>query len=98
MPICRSDKLLAQFTRHDSGTRVRVQGGEVSTRYEMDVVAWANEQTRPICAGCFDLLDLEHMAEEIGDVGKSEQCGMANRMAVLLVKYHPNRRGSSDYQ
>ena len=72
----------------------------MSTRYETDVVAWANEQARLIRAGRFDLLDLEHIAEEIEDVGKSEQRELANRMAVLLAhllkwQYQPERRGNS---
>ena len=72
----------------------------MSTRYETDVMAWANEQARLIRAGRFDLLDLEHIAEEIKDVGKSEQRELANRMAVLLAhllkwQYQPDRRGSS---
>ena len=68
--------------------------------YEIDVVAWANEQARLIRAGRFDLLDLEHIAEEIEDVGKSERRELASRMAVLLAhllkwQYQSERRGSS---
>ncbi|BCU07759.1 DUF29 domain-containing protein [Allochromatium tepidum] len=68
--------------------------------YDTDIVAWANEQARLIRAGRFDLLDLEHIAEEIEDVGKSEQRELANRMAILLMhllKWHsqPERRGNS---
>ena len=70
------------------------------TSYENDVVAWASEQSRLIRAGRFDLLDLEHIAEEIEDVGKSEQRELANRMAVLLAhllkwKFQPERQGNS---
>lgn len=69
-------------------------------RYETDIVAWANEQARLIRAGRFDLLDLEHIAEEIEDVGKSEQRELASRMAVLLAhllkwKFQPERQGNS---
>jgi hypothetical protein len=72
----------------------------VSTSYEADVVAWANEQARLIRAGRFDLLDLEHLAEEIEDVGKSEQRELASRMAVLLAhllkwQFQPERRSAS---
>jgi hypothetical protein len=72
----------------------------VTTSYETDVVAWANEQARLIRAGRFDLLDLENIAEEIEDVGKSEQRELASRMAVLLShllkwQYQPDRRGAS---
>lgn len=53
--------------------------------YEADIIAWANEQARLMRAGQFDLLDLEHIAEEIEDVGKSEQREFANRMIVLIA-------------
>jgi len=53
--------------------------------YETDVVAWAEEQAGLLRAGRFDLLDIEHIAEEIEDVGKSEQRELANRMALLLA-------------
>lgn len=72
----------------------------MATRYETDVVAWANEQARLIRAGAFDQLDLEHLAEEIEDVGKSEQRELASRMAVLLMhllkwQFQPEGRGNS---
>jgi len=68
--------------------------------YEKDIVAWANEQASFIRAGRFELLDLEHIAEEIEDVSKSEQRELENRMAILLAhllkwQYQPARRGAS---
>ncbi len=68
--------------------------------YDTDIVAWANEQARLLRAGRFDLLDLEHIAEEIEDVGKSERREIVSRMAVLLAhllkwRYQPERRGNS---
>jgi hypothetical protein len=71
-----------------------------ATRYEDDVVAWASEQARLLREGRFDLLDVAHLAEEIEDVGKSEQRELANRMAVLLAhllkwRMQPGRRGAS---
>jgi len=68
--------------------------------YETDIVAWADEQARLLRAGRLDQLDLEHIAEEIEDVGKSEQRELASRMAVLLARlikwqYQPERRGKS---
>ena len=70
------------------------------TSYETDVVAWANEQAGFVRAGRFDQLDLEHIAEEIEDVGKSEQRELASRMAVLLAHllkwdHQPARRSKS---
>lgn len=72
----------------------------MSTRYENDVVAWANEQASLIRAGRFDELDLAHLAEEIEDVGKSEQRELASRMAVLLAhilkwQFQPQKRSVS---
>ena len=72
----------------------------MQTSYETDVVEWANEQAALIRAGRFDRLDLEHIAEEIEDVGKSEQRELANRMAVLLAhllkwQFQPERQGNS---
>jgi hypothetical protein len=68
--------------------------------YDEDIVAWAREQARQLRAGRFDLLDLEHLAEEIEDVGRSEQRELARRMTVLLARllkwrYQPDRRGVS---
>ena len=71
-----------------------------SVRYEQDVIAWANEQARLLREGRFELLDVEHLAEEIEDVGKSEQRELANRCALLLahlIKWQrqPEPRGAS---
>ncbi|KML69999.1 DUF29 domain-containing protein [Pectobacterium peruviense] len=70
------------------------------TRYETDVVAWANEQAELLRSGKFSEIDCKNVAEEIADVGKSEQRELASRMAVLIAhllkwKYQPERRGSS---
>jgi Domain of unknown function DUF29 len=48
----------------------------------------------------FDLIDREHIAEEIEDVGKSEQRELASRMVVLLAhllkwQFQPDRQKPS---
>ncbi|MEA3642534.1 MAG: DUF29 domain-containing protein [Lamprobacter sp.] len=68
--------------------------------YDQDIIAWANEQAQCLRAKRFDLLDLEHLAEEIEDVGKSEQRELMHRMAILLAhllkwQRQPERRGAS---
>lgn len=68
--------------------------------YDFDVIAWSQEQARLLRTGQFSLLDIEHIAEEIEDVGKSEQRELENRMAVLLAhllkwQYQPERCGNS---
>src|SRR5471032_3601365 len=80
-----------------SGTELNMT---THTRYEADVVAWANEQAAFLRSGKFSEIDFEKIAEEIEDVGKSEQRELASRMAVLIAhllkwKYQPDRRGSS---
>ena len=58
----------------------------MGTRYEQDVVAWAREQAALLREGKFSAIDVEHIAEEIEDVGKSEQRELSSRMAVLLAR------------
>ncbi len=70
------------------------------TLYEEDIVAWANEQAKFIRSGQFNLLDREHLADEIEDVGKSERRELGSRMAVLMAhllkwQFQPARRGAS---
>ena len=72
----------------------------MSTAYQTDVVAWAREQAALLRAGNFAALDIEHIADEVDDVGKSEQRELANRMSVLLAhllkwRFQPERGGSS---
>ena len=71
-----------------------------ASTYDGDIVAWADEQARLLRSGLFSQLDIEHIAEEVEDVGKSEQRELENRLAVLLAhplkwQYQPVRRGKS---
>ena len=54
--------------------------------YEQDVNAWADEQARMLRQRRFELLDIEHIADEIEGVGKREQHELASRMAVLFAQ------------
>jgi hypothetical protein len=72
----------------------------MGTLYEQDVMAWASEQAALLRAGKLAAIDIEHIAQEIEDVGKSEKRELASRMAVLLAhllkwQYQPGRRGNS---
>ncbi|HME83184.1 MAG TPA: DUF29 domain-containing protein [Roseiarcus sp.] len=53
--------------------------------YDKDVILWSEEQARMLRARRFAELDIEHLADEIEDVGKSEKRELASRMAVLLA-------------
>ncbi|WP_157264866.1 DUF29 domain-containing protein [Azohydromonas aeria] len=68
--------------------------------YEQDVHAWAFEQARLLREGRFESLDVEHIADEIEAVGRSEQRHVGNALAVLLAhllkwQFQPKRRGAS---
>ncbi len=72
----------------------------MTTAYKTDVIAWANEQASLLRAGKFSQLDIEHIADEVEDVGKSEQRELENRMATLLARlikwrFQPERRSRS---
>lgn len=79
---------------------METETNHAAATYEGDVIAWASEQARLLRERRFDELDIENIAEEIEDVGKSEQRELASRMAVLLahlLKWHfqPARRSES---
>ncbi len=70
------------------------------TTYEKDVVSWSQEQARLLRRGEFARLDIEHIADEIEDVGKAEQRELASRLALLLAhllkwRHQPRLRGKS---
>ena len=75
-------------------------GERAATAYENDVILWAEEQARYLREGRFSELDIEHLADEIEDVGRSEKRELASRMAVLLAhllkwRLQPERRSRS---
>jgi hypothetical protein len=71
-----------------------------STLYEQDFYAWANEQARLLRDGKLSEADIEHIAEEIESMGKSEKRELISRLTILLLhllkwQFQPNRRSSS---
>ena len=84
-----------------STRRLRVGSGRTArTAYDKDVILWSQEQARLLRAGRFSELDIEHLADKIEDVGKSEKRELASRMAVLLAhllkwRVQPKNRGAS---
>lgn len=57
----------------------------MKANYDGDTVAWANEQAALLRAGRFSELDIEHIADEVEDVGKSERRELFSRMSQLLA-------------
>ena len=73
---------------------------ELSKLYEEDVYTWAMRNAELLRQGCFDQIDVEHIAEEIESVGKSEWRELENRLIILLShllkwQHQPQRRGRS---
>ena len=54
-------------------------------RYEDDVFAWSQQTAEAIAQGRLENLDLAHLADEISDVGKSEQRALASQIERVLV-------------
>ncbi|MBS0961469.1 DUF29 domain-containing protein [Acetobacter thailandicus] len=71
-----------------------------SSLYDHDFYAWTNEQAGLLRAGKLSEADLEHIAEEIESMGKSEKRELISRLTVLLLhllkwEFQPMRRGAS---
>ena len=71
-----------------------------TTLYESDFYAWANQQAALLRAGNLSAADIEHIAEEIESMGKTEKRELVSRLTVLLLhllkwQFQPERRGKS---
>jgi hypothetical protein len=68
--------------------------------YELDFVAWAEEQARLLRAREYKALDIENIAEEIESLGRSDKREIVNRMIVLIAhllkcQHQPELRSKS---
>jgi hypothetical protein len=71
-----------------------------SQLYDKDFYAWANEQAALLRAGKLGEADIEHIAEEIESMGKTEKRELVSRLTVLMLhllkwKCQPGLRGRS---
>ena len=62
-------------------TRVRTRSSDL---YEQDFYAWAREQATLLRAGRYDELDLEHLSEEIEDLGGSLYRSVRSRIRTII--------------
>jgi len=68
--------------------------------YSTDFYKWAIEQATLLRSGRLEDADIEHIAEEIESMGRSEKRELINRLKVLLAhmlkwEYQPTRRSRS---
>ena len=71
-----------------------------NTLYDEDFYAWANEQSALLRSGQVGAADIEHIAEEIESMGRTEKRELVNRLAVLFLhllkwQFQPALRGNS---
>ena len=57
-----------------------------NTNYKHDFYAWANEQAALLRAGKLAQADIEHIAEEIESMGKTEKRELVSRLRVLILR------------
>jgi hypothetical protein len=63
----------------------RVPRGTDATDYDTDVLAWAQEQARFLRTGAWSRLDIEHLADEIAGIGRSERHALTSALSVILL-------------
>ena len=71
--------------------------------YERDFFEWAIQNAELLRAGRLDEADLEHIAEEIEDMGISQKKELYSRLRVLLMhllkwKFQPEGRAGSSWR
>jgi Domain of unknown function DUF29 len=71
-----------------------------SPLYDNDFYAWSAQQAELLRAGKLKQADIEHIAEEIESMGRTEKRELISRLAVLLLhllkwKFQPAKRGAS---
>jgi hypothetical protein len=68
--------------------------------YDQDYYRWFADQARLLRAGTWQQLDVEHLAEELEDMGKREKRALRSRTVVLLAhllkyEFQPQHRSPS---
>ena len=68
--------------------------------HDRDFYAWTQNQSQLLRAGQFDALDLQQIAEELEDMGRTEKRALESRIEVLVMhllkwQYQPNLRSRS---
>ena len=71
-----------------------------SQLYDEDFYAWANEQAALLRAGDLSRADVEHIAQEIESMGRTEKRELASRLKVLIAhllkwRFQPEKRTKS---
>ena len=68
--------------------------------YDTDFYGWVNQQAQLLRSGKFTEADMDHIAEEVEDMGKNLIRTLESRLEILLIhllkwQYQPTHRGTS---
>jgi len=68
--------------------------------HDCDFYAWTQNQAQLLLTGQFDVLDIQQIAEELEDMGRTEKRTLESRLEVLIMhllkwQYQPNLRSRS---
>lgn len=71
-----------------------------NTLYEKDFYAWTIETAKALKEKAFNRVDIEHLVEELDDMGASQRNELESRLGVLLAhllkwQFQPSHRGKS---
>lgn len=72
----------------------------VVSLHDRDFYSWTEQQAALLQQGRLSELDVEHLIEELEDMGASQYRELENRLGILLAhllkwKFQPERRGNS---
>ncbi|MBZ5622273.1 MAG: DUF29 domain-containing protein [Acidobacteriia bacterium] len=79
---------------------MKAMGTTTKTLYDTDFVEWTAHMAELLREGRFDEVDLEHVVEEIEDLGNSERSAVWSQLTRMLmhmtkVRIQPERAGAS---
>jgi hypothetical protein len=68
--------------------------------YDRDFIEWAHYNAALLRSGCLEKADIDHIAEEIEDLGRSRHRALESRLEALIEhllkwKFQPERRSRS---
>lgn len=60
---------------------------QITTQYSKDFYSWALHNANLVRHGKFSEIDIEHVAEELESMGKSDRRELVNRLALLIAHF-----------
>ena len=69
-------------------------------KYDHDFVSWSDHQAELLRQGRVHELDLENLAEEVEDIGRSQRSAVESELSIILIhllkhQFQPSKRSRS---